>query len=264
MSSHHPIAPFLPALRDLADGRFEREAWLAWWADHADAIAQACPAEWIGRLKPRNLHDLPSDALLSSQGGAVFILKQLNVPHESTRRYVELQMKEWDEYVKAAERQARAKAKQLAPQIARVTAEFPKFGAFLKRKAKDLVEEIQPPITDEQLAQREREAGGYLPRSYKRLLRAAGGLWVGTLDLRPHHVSFVDLQPEVPSPSPRMFCFGEFWLEADGDQVMFAPDTLRDDDPPVYHYAHAVPAVRPLARTFSEWLESLPRSWAFK
>ena len=34
--------------------------------------------------------------------------------------------------------------------------------------------------------------------------------------------------------------------------------------PPVYYYAHSIPEVRQLAPRFSQWLEALPRSSAFR
>jgi hypothetical protein len=264
MSADHPMAPFVPVLKDLAEGRFEREPWLAWWAEHAEAIAKACPPEWCDRLTPRQIYDLPSDVLLTSQGGAVFVLKQLNIPHEPTKRYGEQRIAEFNALVKEGERKAKEKAKQLAPLIAPIAAQFPKFGAFLKRRAKDLVEEIKPPISDEQLAALTHEAGGTLPGAFVRLLRCSAGVWVGALDLRTHHVFYHTAESGIASPSTGMLCFGEFWLEADGDQVLFDPATLGDDDPPVYYYAHAVPEVRQLSPRFSEWLEALPRSSAFR
>jgi hypothetical protein len=39
-----------------------------------------------------------------------------------------------------------------------------------------------------------------------------------------------------------MLCFGDFWLEGDGDQVLFdLINKSANDDPPVIYYAHEGP-----------------------
>ena len=258
------MAQFVPALKDLAEGRVEREGWLAWWAEHADAVERACPRGWFLGLKPRQVDQLPSDVMIGSQSGAGYILKQLNVPYQPSMRWIEQHRAEFDAYLKETKRLEREKAKRFAPAIARITETFPKFGAFLKRRAKDLVEEIEPPITDEQLAELQREAGGTLPGTYVRLLRCCAGIWLERLDLRSHNVLVHKSQPDVTLPTHGFLCFGEYSLEADGDQVLFDQKTLGDDDPPVFYYAHEVPEVRQLAPRFSEWVEALPRSPVFR
>jgi hypothetical protein len=57
-------------------------------------------------------------------------------------------------------------------------------------------------------------------------------------------------------------CIADYWLEADGDQATF---DLRDDagdDPPVLYYDHGRPAVRTVAKSFTAWIEALPRTLA--
>jgi len=56
-----------------------------------------------------------------------------------------------------------------------------------------------------------------------------------------------------------MLCFAEFFLEADGDQVLF--DTgrgLMDGEYPIMYWAHEgrPPSVRRLAGSFHEFIES--------
>ena len=59
-----------------------------------------------------------------------------------------------------------------------------------------------------------------------------------------------------------MLCFAEFFMEADGDQVLFdVSQGLVDGEYPVVYYAHAAsPAsVRVLARSFAEFMEAFLR-----
>lgn len=63
---------------------------------------------------------------------------------------------------------------------------------------------------------------------------------------------------EWPRPSNGMLCFAEYFLEADGDQVLFdVAGGLSDGEYPVYYYAHsASPAsITRQADSFAEWIE---------
>jgi len=60
-----------------------------------------------------------------------------------------------------------------------------------------------------------------------------------------------------PPPSQGMICFAEYFLEADGDQVLFdVSNGLVEGEYPVMYYSHESrpPTVRRLAGSFSEWL----------
>ncbi len=65
-------------------------------------------------------------------------------------------------------------------------------------------------------------------------------------------------------PCEGMLCLGDFFLEADGDQVLFDLRAGAGEDPPVLYYAHAVPQVREIAPSFSAWVERLSRSPAVR
>lgn len=64
-----------------------------------------------------------------------------------------------------------------------------------------------------------------------------------------------------------MLCFAEFWLEADGDQVLFdTSQGLVGGEYPVMYYAHSgrPPTVRRLASSFREVLDEFLEYDAFK
>ena len=71
---------------------------------------------------------------------------------------------------------------------------------------------------------------------------------------------------EVELPTPRLLCFGECWLEADGDQLLFGHTTSAISEPPVLYYAHegAPPKARPMAENFTKWTESIPKLRALR
>lgn len=62
-----------------------------------------------------------------------------------------------------------------------------------------------------------------------------------------------------PPPSNGMLCFAEFFVEADGDQMLFDVSRgLLNGEYPIMYYAHEFrpPSVRVLAPTFPEFLSA--------
>jgi hypothetical protein len=60
-----------------------------------------------------------------------------------------------------------------------------------------------------------------------------------------------------PPASQGMLCFAEFFMEGDGDQVLWdVSHGLRGGEYPIYYYAHEArpPSVRKLAESFESWL----------
>ena len=151
---------------------------------------------------------------------------------------------------------------------------FPSFSNSME--GADL-EQVLTPRSDEEIAGIETDLGISLPDSYKQFLRICGGLWLfgGSVQFGAQHPFFHNYPPlsELssiqqriieargglwPPPSDGMLCFAEYFLEADGDQVLFdVGDGLKDGEYPVCYYAHsAAPAkVTRVANSFGEWLE---------
>jgi len=154
--------------------------------------------------------------------------------------------------------------------------DFPEFYRALTERGGAEIEHILPPATETEIAKIEAECGVPLPGSYKRLLRCARGFWLlgGSIQFGLQHPFFHDFpqlealtarQRQVvprkgrnwPPPSQGMLCFAEFFMEADGDQVLWDVSRgLRDGEYPIYYYAHESrpPSVRQLSADFQIWL----------
>jgi len=163
--------------------------------------------------------------------------------------------------------------------LIRLAVAFPKFAAKLGDGSAYLFEHVQPPATDEELWDLERKVGKPLPESYKSLLRCGRGFWLlgGVVQFGRQHPFFHDFEPldmltplqrkaverkggKWPPPSQGMLCFAEFFMEADGDQVLFdVSKGLVGGEYPVMYYAHEErpPSVRQLATGFQDFLEGL-------
>lgn len=163
---------------------------------------------------------------------------------------------------------------------------FPTFGAQLRRGLGNPIEEVLPGASASELDALEVRLGVDLPPSYRAFLQCTRGLWFfgGIVQMATVHPFFHkfaplgDLTPDQhaivrarggrwPPPSDGMLCFAEFFMEADGDQVLF--DVFRrasDRECPVMYYAHETspPSVRELAPTFRAWLEQFLEYSAFR
>ena len=139
------------------------------------------------------------------------------------------------------------------------------------------LEHVLPPATLDDIVALERRLGLPLPESYKALMRCARGFWLmgGVIQFGLDHPFFHDFPPletltpqqqrvvalkggTWPPASQGMLCFAEFFMEADGDQVLF--DTRRglvDGEYPIMYWAHEgrPPSVRQLAGSFGEFME---------
>lgn len=160
---------------------------------------------------------------------------------------------------------------------------FPKF-ANLAPKFE--LEQVLPGASLEEIAQIEADVGVSLPESYKSLLQSSRGFWLmgGVVQFGEQHPFAHEFQPieslspsqqavirrkggSWPPPSNGMLCFAEFFMEADGDQVLFdTSQGLVNGEYPVVYYSHDArpPSVRRLASSFSEFMEEFLEYEAFE
>jgi hypothetical protein len=266
VAKDHPILTFAGVLKDLAEGRMEPGDWLAWWNEHSAEVESISSPGWFLALKPKGFQSgNPFDPILSSQSGACHILKALEVPFEASQRYSQSWREEFERFCAAEKAKKAERTKKYRPMIVALSGHFPRFASFLKRRAAD-IEEMEPPASEAQVAEIEASLGLPLPDAYKRLLLCTGGFSIRQLDFRSHHRFVHRASPGSELPTEAMLCFAQYWLEADGDQVLFDVKRHPGSDPPVFYYAHEAlpPQVRRIAASFTEWIESLPRSPMFR
>ena len=193
------------------------------------------------RLKPRSVIDHgPSFAAHYSQDGACQVLDLLGVAYDRSDRYHRDWQRIFEQFLREQAAATAARATEFVPVINTLAGPFPRFAHFLKANLNE-VDPCRPGLDDAALARLEQDLGLRLPGAYRTFLRCASEVVVGDT----------------------LLCIGEYWLDADGDQVLFdlrgepAHDT--SDDPPVLYYDHGQPAVRPIANSFTAWIDALPR-----
>jgi hypothetical protein len=160
---------------------------------------------------------------------------------------------------------------------------FPRFARAARRRH---LEHVLPGAAVADVAALEQQLGLLLPESYKRLLQCARGFWLmgGVVQFGPQHPFIHDfpalesLTPQQrqvvalkggpwPPASQGMLCFAEFFMEADGDQVLFDTNGgLVGGEYPIMYWAHEgrPPSVRPLASSFGEFMDEFLTYPAFR
>jgi hypothetical protein len=248
---------------DLVEGRMQPEDWLAWWAAHASEVEVACPRGWFLKLKPMGANSDVNGATLHSQQGACSVLQSLKVPFVASDRYHKAWQEDFQRFRAAEDARRKLRAKESAPRLTALADAFPKFARFLKKRASD-IDTLQDPASAEEIAAIEVSVGMPLSGAYKQFLQCTRGLRYDCLavglDQVYRHPAFIGEQPHAREA----ICIAEFSLEADGDQVLLEYNSQPVDDAPVYYYAHSTGTVRELASSLTAWLESLPRSAAFR
>jgi hypothetical protein len=153
--------------------------------------------------------------------------------------------------------------------LQRLSLAFTRFAAKLGDGSLYHLEHVQPPATDADLKRIEDGLRVPLPEAYKSLLRCGRAFWLmgGVVQFGVEHPFFHNFESLTPAqqgrgghwppPSQGMLCFAEFFMEADGDQVLFDVSRgLVEGEYPVLYYAHEAypPSVRRLADTFERFI----------
>lgn len=257
MTVNHQI---VSALQQLVAGDFSAEEWLEWWAANSELKAgELNRGQWL-RLKPRQPGGFgpPCRCALVSQQEASKLLKSWGIQHDLSSRY----QQEWDtafeEFTAEQERQLKEKQKQFLPRLECLSAEFPKLSGFLRRHL-DEIEELGAPASSEEIAHLEHAIGAPLAESFRRFLSCTSCLVYGDEASIGLQYTFRHPAYNPNSPSANRICFGEYWLEGDGDQLLFG-DAEEDMEPPILYYNHSEPSCEVLAEDFKAWAESLPET----
>lgn len=208
-------------LLDLVEGRETPESWRSWWDEHEPELETLLNRGEFLKLKPCR-HGFKWVPVFGSQKGAIAILEKSGTPFEASNLYQERYLAELDAFCKEQERVQREKQKEFKASHPELFGRYPKFSKALA-KVLDTSDEIKPAATKEQTAGVQASTGVILSLS-------------GMFDLTIH--------------GERYCVLGEFWKEADGDQLL-----LRPGEETIWYYAHEQDKVKRLCNDMTELLE---------
>ena len=121
---------------------------------------------------------------------------------------------------------------------------YPKFSKALA-KVLDTSDEIKPAATEEQIGDQEKRAGLHAPVPGAGVFLLTAGINVSTGVILTLSGMF-----DLTIHGERYCVLGEFWKEADGDQLLLRP---REDT--IWYYAHEQDKVKRLCNDMTELLE---------
>ena len=230
-------------LLDLAEGRETPESWREWWNEHeAELESMLNRGEYL-KLKPCQ-HGFQWVPLFGSQKGAIAILEKNSIAFESSNLYQERYLAELDAFCKEQERVQREKQKEFKTNNPELFGRYPKFSKALA-KVLDSTDEIQLAATEEQIGNQESVLDFALPAQVREFFLLTAGINVSTGVIIELSGLF-----ELTIHGNRYCVLGEFWKEADGDQLLLCPG-----EETIWYYAHEQDKVKRLCNDMTELLE---------
>ena len=230
-------------LLDLAEGRETPESWRSWWDEHEPELENLLSRGEFLKLKPCR-HDFRWVPVLTSQKGAIAILEKSGTAFEVSNLYHERYLAELDAFCKEQERVQRKKQKEFKANNPELFCRYPKFSKALA-KALEPSDEIQPAATEEQIASQESVLDFTLPAQVREFFLLTAGIQVSTGVILSLSGMF-----DLTIHGERYCVLGEFWKEADGDQLL-----LRPGEETIWYYAHEQDKVKRLCNDMTELLE---------
>ena len=230
-------------LLNLAEGRETPESWREWWNEHeAELESMLNRGEYL-KLKPCQ-HGFQWIPLFGSQKGAIAILEKSGTAFEASNLYQERYLAELDAFCKEQERVQREKQKEFKTNNPELFGRYPKFSKALA-KVLDSTDEIQPAATEEQIGNQESVLDFALPAQVREFFLLTAGINVSTGVIIELSGLF-----ELTMHGNRYCVLGEFWKEADGDQLLLCPG-----EETIWYYAHEQDKVKRLCNDMTELLE---------
>ena len=230
-------------LLGLAEGRETPESWRSWWDEHEPELENLLSRGEFLKLKPCR-HDFRWVPVLTSQKGAIAILEKSSTAFEASNLYQEQYLAELDAFCKEQERVQRKKQKEFKANNPELFCRYPKFSKALA-KALEPSDEIQPAATEEQIASQESVLDFTLPAQVREFFLLTAGIQVSTGVILSLSGMF-----DLTNYGERYCVLGEFWKEADGDQLL-----LRPGEETIWYYAHEQDKVKRLCNDMAELLE---------
>ena len=230
-------------LLDLVEGRETPETWWSWWVEHETELETLLSRGEFLKLKPCR-HDFQWVPVFGSQKGAIAILEKSGTAFETSNLYQEQYLAELDAFCKEQGKVQREKQKEFKTNNPELFGRYPKFSKALA-KGLDPSDEIQPAATEEQIRNQESVLDFTLPSQVREFFLLTAGINVSTGVIVELSGTF-----NLTIHGERYCVLGEFWKEADGDQLL-----LRPGEDTIWYYAHEQDKVKRFCNDMTELLE---------
>ena len=230
-------------LLDLAEGRETPETWRSWWDKHESELETLLNRGEFLKLKPCR-HGFQWVPVFGSQKGAIAILEKSGLAFEASNLYQERYLAELDAFCKEQERVQREKQKEFKASHPELFGRYPKFSKRWQRCWTPLMRSSLPPRRS-RIGNQESVLDFTLPSQVREFFLLTAGINVSTGVIVELSETF-----HLTIHGERYCVLGEFWKEADGDQLL-----LRPGEETIWYYAHEQDKVKRLCNDMTELLE---------
>ena len=230
-------------LLNLVEGWETPESWRGWWDEHESELETLLSRGEFLKLKPCK-HDFKWVPILRSQKVALAILNNYGVEYQISNMYHEQYIKELDDFCNEQKKYKKRKQKEFEEKHNDL---FVHYTRFSKALAKVLLptDIIDFPATESQIYECEQRLGFILPTKVKEFFLLTKQINI-SIGVKIELLSMFTL-----SVNEQKYCvLGEFWKEADGDQLL-----IQSDNETIYYYAHEKNEVKKLCDDINELLE---------
>ena len=230
-------------LLDLVEGRETPETWRRWWDEHETELETRLNRGEFLKLKPCR-HGFRWVPVLTSQKGAITILEKSGTAFETSNLYQERYLAKLDAFCEGQKRVQQEKQTKFKSSHPELFSRYPKFSKALS-KVFDPSDEIKPAAAEEQVVDYESVLDFTLPSQVREFFLLTAGIQTSTGVILSLSGMF-----NLTIHGERYCVLGEFWKEADGDQLL-----LRPEEETIWYYAHEQDKVKHLCNDMTELLE---------
>ncbi len=230
-------------LLSLVEGRETPESYQNWWLKHEHELERVLNRGEFLRLKPKD-HDFLWVPILTSQKGAIAILERKGLPFSKSNLYQEKYLEELDVYCKDKKKREQEKKKKVKEEHPNLFEHYPKFTNALV-KSLDENDVIKQGATQEEIRKAEEKLSFAFPEQVQRFFLITSGI-----DLSTGIKVVLNEMFSMEIKEKQYLVLGEFWKEADGDQLL-----LCHDEETIWYYAHEQNKVKKLCNDMNEFLE---------
>lgn len=259
-----------PVLTALVEGQLDPGQWDAWWSTHGTGLlALLTPGQALRFRIAAGENQTVLARIAACQEQAAAVLQSCGVSTIMSTTYRELARQELIKSVQAIQQQNRFAQAARKTEVSRLDGRFPDFAQFLRRRAREL-DDFGPSASKEDLEILRSAIGESIPRSLREFLLHTRSFRVGNLiDFDIEDMAPLDFSEIPESERPRahgMVLLCNFWLEADGDQLVFDQHEVVGGECPIFYYSHESrpPRLTRVADTFDgllAWWAKGPQAW---
>jgi hypothetical protein len=232
----------IATLISLVEGRIAPVAWVSWWHENHAQLQGLLPRTAFLKIKPNALFGDTRAALVSQTGALEFLSKKGITVTRADTYATTWQSEEAERETQSVSKDKIAREK-FAADFQQLKQNFSSLYECL-RKCLSSVDVIMPGKSPSSILGKEAALQCQFSDRQRLFMQSVSGLQLNGVKYGFNDIRWLD------TASKKYLVWGEYWLEGDGDLMLFSPtsDTM-------YYLNHGAPEPKQLNSSFSEFIE---------